>query len=163
MERWLSSVNFLAPQVDTIPTCNYALYANRSIEWLSALPSIWDFINLRTYQWHYYRFDGERYNISAVLVIILRVLCGMSSGIVAPSAMNLIGRWFPKYERSRAVSLLYTGEYVSYQYCYWSEILKFVCFRIVIVNRCIFYQNLTDLLQASIETTTLKYFDSFSL
>lgn len=59
------------------------------------------------------RFDGKRYDISAALVIILRIISGMASGVLISSLMNLIGQWYPLYERSIAVAVLYTGDNVS--------------------------------------------------
>ena len=48
-----------------------------------------------------------------MLVIILRVLGGMTSGAVTPSVVSLIGRWIPKYERSKVIAVVYSGDHVS--------------------------------------------------
>ena len=58
-----------------------------------------------------FRLDDVR--TSAILVIALRVISGMASGAIGPSANNLLGRWLPAYERSRSVTLMLSGQPVK--------------------------------------------------
>ena len=50
---------------------------------------------------------------SAILVVALRVISGMASGAISPSANKLLGRWLPAYERSRSVTLMLSGQQVK--------------------------------------------------
>lgn len=60
----------------------------------------------------YCRFDGRRYHISAILVITLRFISGISCGAVSPAMFSLLGRWIPTYERSRLTALSVSGQMV---------------------------------------------------
>jgi len=41
------------------------------------------------------------YRVSSYLVIALRAIAGLSTGVVFPAMQNLLGRWAPPYERSK--------------------------------------------------------------
>ena len=59
------------------------------------------------------RYDGKNYGVSAALVIILRVIAGLSTGVVFPAMHNLLGRWAPPYERSKLAVFCFSGTMVS--------------------------------------------------
>ena len=58
------------------------------------------------------RFDGVNYEVSAILVIILRVLSGISCGAVSPAMFSLLGKWIPTYERSQLTVITLSGQMV---------------------------------------------------
>lgn len=60
------------------------------------------------------RFDGKRHDIAAILVIILRVISGISCGAVSPSMYSLLGRWIPTYERSKLTVIAVSGQMVCW-------------------------------------------------
>ena len=58
------------------------------------------------------RLDGVNYEVSAILVIILRVLSGLSCGAVSPAMFSLLGKWIPTYERSQLTVITLSGQMV---------------------------------------------------
>ncbi|XP_067947009.1 sialin-like [Watersipora subatra] len=55
------------------------------------------------------RYDGKNYTTSAGLVIALRVIAGLSTGVVFPAIQSLLGHWSPPYERSKLNVLCFSG------------------------------------------------------
>lgn len=63
---------------------------------------------------HYFnRYDGKDYATSAGLVITLRVIAGLATGVTFPAMQNLLGRWSPPYERSKLAVLCFSGTMVG--------------------------------------------------
>ena len=58
------------------------------------------------------RFDKRRYDISAILVICLRFVSGISCGAVSPALQSLLGQWVPVYERSKLTVIVVSGQMV---------------------------------------------------
>ena len=59
------------------------------------------------------RYDGEDYATSAGLVMTLRVIAGLATGVVFPALHNLLGQWAPPYERSKLTVLGSSGTMVN--------------------------------------------------
>ncbi|XP_067947501.1 uncharacterized protein [Watersipora subatra] len=59
------------------------------------------------------RYNGSDYTTSAGLVIVLRVLAGLSTGVILPSMQNLFGHWAPPYERSKLSVFCFSGATVG--------------------------------------------------
>ncbi|XP_067947012.1 sialin-like isoform X3 [Watersipora subatra] len=55
------------------------------------------------------RYNGKGYTTSAGLVIALRVIAGLSTGLVFPAMQSLLGHWSPPYERSKLNVLCFSG------------------------------------------------------
>lgn len=60
------------------------------------------------------RYDGKNFAVSAILVIVLRVVGGLATGVVFPAMQNLLGRWSPPFERSKLSVTCFSGTTVSY-------------------------------------------------
>lgn len=61
----------------------------------------------------FFRFDGKDYTTSAYLVISLRVIGGLATGVVFPAMQNLWSKWAPVYERSKLNVFTSSGTMVS--------------------------------------------------
>ncbi|XP_067947011.1 sialin-like isoform X2 [Watersipora subatra] len=59
------------------------------------------------------RYNGKGYTTSAGLVIALRVIAGLSTGLVFPAMQSLLGHWSPPYERSKLNVLCFSGTMVG--------------------------------------------------
>ncbi|GMH18977.1 hypothetical protein Nepgr_020818 [Nepenthes gracilis] len=51
--------------------------------------------------------------INLPCLLIMRVVMGMGEGVAMPAMNNIISKWIPVYERSRALALIYSSMYLG--------------------------------------------------